>query len=273
MLALFNMHLSQSESFKFKEAEATLNEARAIDSQQLAELLTAANTKGDGPAVLDASLQMGSVWYAALGGNDPQQVLTSEERHGLSWLGRQFVNPVSVIGLLTLIGCSLLPLLGRAEEAARRCIRCGRPFCHFCKSGREGHEYCSQCLHLFVLGDGLAPETKMRKIYEVEQHERRSRNGRRLLSTVLPGAAQLLRGRAGLGIFLLVAWFGSLIAWQPGVLRPVERFAGLNLRLDLLGPESIPAIYDLNPFTLIAVPVLLAVWLAANVWRWKGREA
>lgn len=273
MLALFNMHLAQSESFRFKEAEQALDEARAIDSQQLAEMLTAANTKGDGPAVLDASLQMGSVWQAALGGGEPQQILVSKERDGLPWLFRQFVNPVSVIGVLTLIGCGLLLVITRADEAARRCIRCGRPFCHFCKSGREGHEYCSQCLHLFVLGDGLAPETKTRKIYEVEQHERRSRNGRRLLSAVLPGSAQLLRGRAGWGVFLLVAWFGGLIAWQPGVLRPVDRLAGLDLRLDLLGPESIPAIYDPNPFTLVAFPALLAVWLAGNLWRWKGREA
>jgi len=123
-----------------------------------------------------------------------------------------------------------------------------------------------------VLGDGLAPETKTRKMYEVERHERVTRHGRRLLSTLLPGAAQLLGGRTGWGVLLLLAWFAALVAWQPVILRPLDQLAGLDLRLDILGPEHIPAIYSPNPFSLVALPAMLGVWLLANAWLHKGSE-
>ena len=45
----------------------------------------------------------------------------------------------------------------RKRSSARRCIRCGDPFCGVCKRSTEGHEYCTPCLHLYVLGESLAP--------------------------------------------------------------------------------------------------------------------
>jgi tetratricopeptide (TPR) repeat protein len=272
ILAYFNMHLSQSESFRFKEAEESLAHARSISTQRLAEMLSAASAKDEGSAVLDASLQMGSVWHAALSGGDSGQVLGNTSTNSFDWLRNQFFNPVTIVAGMALFGCGLMLFFTRGESPARRCIRCGRPFCHYCKSGREGQEYCTQCHHLYVLGDGLAPETKTRKMYEVERHERVTRNGRRLLSTFLPGAAQLLGGRTGWGVLLLLAWFAALVAWQPIVLRPLDQLAGLDLRLDILGPEHIPAIYSPNPFSLVALPAMLGVWFLANAWLRKGRE-
>src|SRR5262249_42668361 len=139
-----------------------------------------------------------------------------EEGSGEAGL-RPLLNPLTGASLAALLACLVLAF-STQRDPARRCIRCGRPFCPACKSQREAHEYCSQCVHLFVLGDGLAPQTKMRKMYEVERHDRRTRRMRRLVSLVLPGSAQLLRGRTGAGVLLLVIWMAALIAWQPRVL-------------------------------------------------------
>jgi hypothetical protein len=124
-----------------------------------------------------------------------------------------------------------------------------------------------------VLGDGLAPETKTRKLYEVERHERISRRARRLISCLLPGAAQLLRGRVAWGLLLLLGWIAALVAWQPVILDPLERLAGLNLRLETLEPGPVPAIYSPDPFGLIALLALALIWLTGNAWRRKRREA
>jgi len=273
ILAYFNRHLAQSESFRFKDAEASLEEARLIDSKALAQMFASTGSQDERQAVADATLRMESVWEAALAGgqaNDPPAAHVPASK--LDSLPRRLINPVSIVSLTVLLACGLALVLTRGGEPARRCIRCGRPFCQYCKSSREGNEYCSQCLHLFVLGDGLAPETKTRKLYEVERHERISRGGRRLVSFVLPGAAQLLRGRAGRGSLLVLLWLAALLAWQPVGLVPLERFIGLDLPLNLLAARSVPTAYDLQPLGIFAVMSMVLIWIIGNAWRWRRRE-
>ena len=271
LLAYFNMHLAQSEDFRFKEAEKSLNEAGRIDSARLADMLATDAVEGGSPSVIDANLELGSVWSAALGGRDVQRGLETAGQGGAAWLPQQFANPFSIAGLLSLFACGLAVVLTRREHVARRCVRCGRPFCHFCKSSREGHEYCSQCLHLYVLGDGLAPETKTRKLYEVERYERWTRAAGRLIALVLPGSGHLLRGRAVWGTVLLLLWISALIAWQPVTIASVERLAGLDLKFDLVGSPSVPAVFTLNPIGLVSVLALVTIWIVGNVGR-RRRE-
>ncbi len=249
-----------------------MREARLIDSEKLARLFAAAGSEDERPTVIDATLGMDSVWSAALAGRGDDAEGENLAQHAMAWLPRQLSSPISIVALAVLAACGLAAASTRGRAPARRCIRCGRPFCHYCKSGREGHEYCSQCLHLYVLGDGLAPETKTRKMYEVARHERISRSARRLVSLLMPGAAQILRGRAMRGSLLVLVWLAALIAWQPIGLLPIQRFLGLDLRLDLLGQRSVPAIYDVNAFGLIALLTAIMVWLAGNAWRWRRRE-
>ena len=272
ILAYFNLHLAQSESFHFKEAEESLRRARALDSKRLAAMLSSANERGDRQHVMDASIQLTSLWDAALDGRQPHDsaALAGVARH--AGIASQFLNPISIVSLIALACCIGVALFSRPDDAARRCIRCGRPFCQFCKSSREAHEYCSQCLHLFVLGDGLAAETKTRKMYEVERHERLMRRTKRWISTVLPGAAQQLRGRPLWGTLLMLAWIAALLAWQPVIVTPLEKSLGLDLQLGLLRAEGVPASFNVNPVAVAAVVALPFVWLLGNLWRWRGRE-
>ena len=157
---------------------------------------------------------------------------------------------------------------------ARACIRCGQPYCQMCRTRTDkAKEYCTQCLHLFVRGDGLAAETKMRKLYEVERHAKVSRVGARLASLVLPGSGQVLRGRAGLGCLLVLLWVVALGTGWPRALTPFERALGMDLRLDLLRAGSLPAAFSLDGAAVVGLLAAGLVWLAANAGRQRAREA
>ena len=159
----------------------------------MADLLDAPGRDGGAPTVVDAS--HGSERDLARRARREAAAARSPSRTRRGSPGgrtaRASCNPLSAVACLARPG-RLLPaspcVAGRRRRRAR-CIRCGRPFCSLCKSRPgEGHEYCSQCLHLFVLGDGLAAETKTRKLYEVERHEPLDAPARRLASSLLPGA-------------------------------------------------------------------------------------
>jgi len=271
ILAYFNLHLAQSESFRFKEAEESLRRARDLDPKRLAAMLSAASARGDRQHVLDASIELTSVWDAALGGRRPH---AGDAPPGtrLAGIAGQIVNPISIVSVIALLACVAMALFTRQEHAARRCIRCGRPFCHFCKSSREAHEYCSQCLHLFVIGDGLAAETKTRKLYEVERYERLSRKIKRWVSSLLPGAAQQLRGRPVWGTVLMLLWIAALLSWQPVILAPLDELFGLDLQLGLLKSAGVPASFNVDALAVAAMLGLPLIWILGNLWRWRGRE-
>jgi hypothetical protein len=187
-------------------------------------------------------------------------------------LARQLLNPVTLAACCSIAACALIAVASGGRAPARRCIRCGRPFCNRCRTGRQGQEYCSQCLHLFVLGDGLAPETKTRKLYEVDRFERMGRWARRFVSVWLPGSAQVLRGRATVGCTLLMVWLVALLAWQPAWALPVERLGGLDLRLDRLEVGRSPSVFNLSALDVLAVPAATIAWSAANLSR-RRRES
>jgi hypothetical protein len=183
------------------------------------------------------------------------------------------MRPAVVLPLILLAACVLAAVATRAVTPARSCIRCGRAFCRFCKSGREAREYCSQCVHLFVLGDGLAPANKSRKLYEVERHERRTRRVASLASAVVPGSSQVLRGRTAIGVAFVLLWLLGLIAWKPSLVVATAAFVGFDLPLESLELPAVPDAFAVHPTQLLALPILPAVWIAANAWRWKRREA
>ena len=77
-----------------------------------------------------------------------------------------------------------------------RCLKCGTPFCRRCHLGAAVAGLCSQCYHLFVVRDGVSGPARNRKLLEVQAEEGRQGQAFRLLSLLLPGAAQVYRGRA-----------------------------------------------------------------------------
>ncbi len=264
-LAYYDMYMAQSDSFKLKEASESLAAARSLDSAQTNRYLASGSREGGGPKVIDAVIDFDSIWRATVEGRHLREWLDAgpETRRTTSVL-TSLTNATSLLALAGLLSCGMTLVAFRGRAPAQRCTRCGRPFCSYCKPGRDGHEYCSQCVHLFVLGDGLAPETKSMKLYEVERHDAYGRRGRRIASAILPGASHLLTGRAWIGCGLLMLWLFAWIGGFPQGLGPLERLLGVGVHLAGLRPGSIPDIYGTDAVFLLALPLGIVVWLAGN---------
>lgn len=273
ILAYYNLHLAQAEAFRFAESREALDRATAMDSTLVTELMRRGREE-ERVVVIDAEIDFGSIWQASLSGGRVRQRTESEEARsaGVGSVRQQLLNPVSIAAMVALVVCVVGVLSTGSRGPARRCIRCGRPFCHYCKSGRQGQEYCSQCMHLFVLGDGLAPETKTRKLYEVQRYERLTRSIRRYIGLVLPGAGHLLRGKVVRGILLTVLWFSAVLAWLPWSLRPLELMTGLDVRLDLIRASAVPPVYALSPLTVLGITFAVLTWIVSNAGLVRRRE-
>lgn len=263
----FNTYLAQSEEFRFAMAEQSLQRAHEIDRERVTRLLAMGG--GPRPTAQDATLEMTSVWRAALEGRHP---LESADRPGgpLAAVGRAVWNAPSLICLLALTACAVAAILTRHSPPARRCARCGRAFCPRCKSLREARDCCSQCVHLYVLRDGLAPETKARKLYEVERHARRTGRVRRLASVVFPGAGHVLAGRIATGLPLMLLWsVVTVLLW--GGRHLVFRPEGLAQLLAASG--DVPARFPSQVILPIVVVLAPLAWLAGNIGRRRSWES
>ena len=131
-------------------------------------------------------------------------------------------NPMTIGGLLTLIAAPLLLVKRRRAGFAGACIKCGRTFCHRCKSARESATYCTQCIHIYLKRDGVALATKREKLEQVHEYQTGTLRRNKLFGAFLPGSGQLLEGRtlAGLiGMFLFA--FCVCLALLIGRLAPV----------------------------------------------------
>ena len=121
--------------------------------------------------------------------------------------------------------------------------------------------------------DGLAPSTKSQKIYEVERYETRTRRIRRFLSLVMPRSVHVLRGNTARGVPLLLSWCAALVVVGPYLLS-LTPLIGSNLTSDILtGSLVVPSTFEANPFVLAALVALPAIWLAANLWSSRSKEA
>jgi hypothetical protein len=268
------MYLAQSDSFKLKEAGESLASARGLDQAQTNRLLSAGSREGGGAKVVDAVIGFDSIWKATVEGHHLGEWLDGgPERAGFVSALPSLLNLTSVVALVGLLACGAALVVFRGTAAAMQCVRCGRPFCPQCKPGRDGHDYCSQCVHLFVLGDGLAPETKSMKLYEVERHDAWGRRVRRLASALLPGASHVLTGRAWIGCALLTLWLLAWIGGFPQVLAGIERLLGIGIHLAELRPGSVPNVYGIDALCVLAVPLGIVVWLLANTGFGRFRRA
>jgi tetratricopeptide (TPR) repeat protein len=264
-LAYYDMYLAQSDSFKLKEATESLASARNLDSAKTTAWLTLDSREGRGPKAIDAVIDFDSIWRATVEGRSLRAWLDAEPEQG-RWkpLVGGLANTTSALALAALLACGVTLALFRGRAPAERCARCGQPFCARCKPRSDGPGYCTQCVHLFVVGEGLAPETKSMKLYQVEQYETRTRRARRVASVLLPGASHVLSGRAWFGCGLVILWLLAWIGGWPRSLAPLERLLGTSVNLAGLRPMPIPDAYGLDAVLLLAVPLGIAVWIAGN---------
>ncbi|MGZ7032041.1 MAG: tetratricopeptide repeat protein, partial [Thermoanaerobaculia bacterium] len=144
-------------------------------------------------------------------------------------------NPVTIGGTLALILALVVWFRRRSSGFAGSCIKCGRTFCHRCKSARESSTYCTQCIHIYLKRDGVALATKRTKLEEVHDHLTSLQRRNRLFATLLPGSAQVLEGRTVVGLIGMVAFLffvceALLVGRLAPALAPVAHTAQLVVR-------------------------------------------
>jgi Tfp pilus assembly protein PilF len=145
------------------------------------------------------------------------------------------LNPVTLGALVALLLAAGLWIFRRRSGFANACIKCGRTFCHRCKSSRESTTYCTQCIHIYLKRDGVSLDTKRRKLEEVSDHHAGMTRRNKLFATFLPGSGQLLEGRTasgaiGLFAFALAVSSALLVGRLAPALGPAADVAQMLVR-------------------------------------------
>ena len=134
-------------------------------------------------------------------------------------LNNPFSLAVIVTALAALIG-AVLRRKGPFGPRASFCKKCGDPFCGRCKDKPEYESFCSACVAIFIKQEGVSPQVRMEKNYEVEKHQKNRRIVKSVLAVLFPGFGHLYLGQALMAL-LMLALGGSLLivglALRPGL--------------------------------------------------------
>jgi tetratricopeptide (TPR) repeat protein len=233
-IAYYNHAVASGDTYKFDQQAAMLEKARRAD-RAFVERLTRTPPS---PKVVMYHPPIDEAWAVA------DVVARKNEKDDLSLFGSYSffdpqttaLNPIS-LGALASIGLGVLLWLKRRRSGfAGACIKCGRTFCHRCKSARESATYCTQCIHIYLKRDGVSLDTKRHKLEEVTDHHSAMTRRNRIFATFLPGSAQMLEGRTiagliGILIFALCIATAIFTGRLAPALGPTANVAQLIVRV------------------------------------------
>jgi TM2 domain-containing membrane protein YozV len=135
--------------------------------------------------------------------------------------------------------------LWRRLRPAFPCSRCGETVCSRCYPELSAGELCVQCHHIYLRGVSLDPKLRLEKEASIHRHQGRRRRLRVILSAILMGAGQVLAGRPGRGIGLLLLFFFlvlSAIFWNGVIRYPLGSDTGPSVgKMVLLALFFLPA--------------------------------
>jgi len=251
-IAFYNHSIASGELYKFEEQAAQLDQARRIDRSYI-EKLSSSNATGLKIAVYRPPIA--DAWDVSAG-----LARTGVARSlfgNYSWFDPLLSarNPVTIAALLTLIFAPLVFLRRRKTGFAGSCIKCGRTFCHRCKSARESTTYCTQCIHIYLKRDGVSLDTKRSKLEEVHDHQSGILTRNKFFATFFPGSAQLLEGRTVAGVIGLFCFaFFILMALLVGRLAPV-----------------LTGTFAQNVVRILAVVAAIVIWVMLTLPVYKRR--
>jgi len=145
------------------------------------------------------------------------------------------MNMITISSILAVIAAVLVWMKRRRAGFANACIKCGRTFCHRCKSARESATYCTQCIHIYLKRDGVSLDTKRTKLEEVHDYHTGMVRRNRLMATFVPGSAQVLEGHTIAGLlgtffFFLFVVIAVFIGRLAPAIGPVAETAHLLVR-------------------------------------------
>ncbi len=231
-IAFYNSSIANGETYRFDQQGQKLEQAKKIDREFIERISQ------------ERSVQKIAIYHPPL--REAWQISSTIAKNGVarslfgnySWFDpmKSAANPITLGGLSAVLLSVIVWLKRRRAGFAGSCIKCGRTFCHRCKSARESTTYCTQCIHIYLKRDGVALATKRAKLDEVSDHSAGLQRRNRLFATFLPGSAQLLEGRTIVGIigillffvFVAIAIFVGRLAPAIG---PVAETAQLAVRI------------------------------------------
>ncbi len=256
-VAYFNRSLAKTKLFNFSEAKEDQDIARQFDrniSNRFRYL------HEDDPVPLPTYLPKAETYRMAVREeNTTGRVNALPEKPTASWIPfiyrANFSLPLIAFILIALVlGFSK----GRAFFA-RACFKCGRPYCSLCKTSLEFESFCAQCVHLYIKQDGVSPEARLKKNYEVEIHNRAMKIVRGILSILAPGAGHFVEGRPLSSLFLLLLWCGLLAGF-------ILRYFAIPFPFTT-SPEPLYAAYN-----VVGAVCMAALWLIFGLPRALSRQ-
>jgi tetratricopeptide (TPR) repeat protein len=231
-IAYYNQSVASGEVYKFAEQGQQLEHAKQIDRAGIERMLSNPPTQKIviyHPAIpaawaLTATIAKRGTARSIFGNYSFFDPIVSA------------TNPVTIGALVTIIIAVVLWLRRRVRGFAGQCIKCGRTFCHRCKSARESATYCTQCIHIYLKRDGVSLDTKRSKLEEVSDYHTGMATRNRIFATFIPGSAQLIEGRTiagllGVFVFLMFVSIAVLVGRLAPAIGPVAETAKLMVRV------------------------------------------
>jgi len=254
-IAFYNQSITSGEMYRFDDQAKQLDQAKHIDRDAIERIMS------NQPSRLKVVMYRPPIAQAWNVSSDIARRGVARTLFGnYSWFDplASAQNPMTLGGVLAAILAPVLFLKRRRAGFAGSCIKCGRTFCHRCKSARESTTYCTQCIHIYLKRDGVSVATKRSKLEEVGVHQSGMLRRDRLFATLLPGSAHMLEGRTIAGIIGLFAFaFFVCLAILVGRLAPV------------LGPGELAKLV----VRVLAIVLAVVVWFLFTLPIYRRRAA
>lgn len=231
-IAFYNHSVAAGETYKFDQQAAMLERARQADRSFVERL-----RKSPPPQkIVMYSPSIAEAWEVDRRVSAVPAARALFGNYSAFVPARRIPNPVTIGAVAALLLALILWAVRRKSGLANACIKCGRTFCHRCKSARESATYCTQCIHIYLKRDGVSLDTKRKKLDEVSDHLSSMLRRNRLFATFLPGSAQFMEGRvasgaAGIFLFSFFVTTAVLVGRLAPALGPAASVAQLLVRV------------------------------------------
>lgn len=201
--AYFNRALAKNKLFDYTGADEDQNKARSLNPALVQRL--GQEQEEWVPLLIFPSLEKTHATGLKQATRRPTG-LSSALASRVSVVSGLLQPPYGFIAFLLSAGFLGMAVAKKRNFFSRACFKCGRPYCPQCKTSLEFESFCGQCVHLYIKQDGVSPEARLKKNYEVERYNRFQGTARAVLSLLAPGAGHVWEGKPIQGVLILGLW-------------------------------------------------------------------
>ncbi len=221
----YNLSLTYAQTYHFRESDEAIAAAR-----QAGEARLRSRTRGKEHQLLLPTFSLADA-EALLDRKDPVLLLNRGVLSPPLLRERTLFHPLTVVSMLALVVAVASSLVReRTVGLATACVKCGRPFCRYCKLSQESQSYCTQCVNIFLKKDMVAVDAQLAKRRQLRRFHLVRRIERRVTDLLFPGLGLALGGRPLVGFPIMAVAAGCLAAaaiWLPRFVAPALLHASL----------------------------------------------